>query len=194
MNSAVYPEEVEHLVGRYGSPRRLQMEIPADLEFFRVFQASLQRRRAEVALVIRRTEGRVLVTTKAFYPAGVYRIPTGGINPGEAVEEALWREFKEETGLEATNPQFGALIEYRITNAASAVRFASYLFILDAPDGEPACSDLDENICGFRELSPADLKMLVGTLSNLGPTWRSWGQWRAVPHQVASDLLDESGT
>ncbi|MCA1597263.1 MAG: hypothetical protein LC772_12690, partial [Chloroflexi bacterium] len=69
MNSAVYPEEVEHLTALYGEPKKVQFEMAADPDFFRGFQASLQRRRAEVALVIRRDEGRVLVTTKPFYPA-----------------------------------------------------------------------------------------------------------------------------
>lgn len=189
MNSAIYPEEVEHLAARYGEPRRELVEIEADPEFFRHFQASLRRRRAEVGLVIRRSSGNILLTTKVFYPAGVFRIPTGGIKPGEAVEEALWRELQEETGLAVEETRFAALIEYRMTAGTNVVRFATYLFLLDAPGGEPQCNDPDEEICEFRETPPAELHAAGESLANLGPSWRSWGVWRAVPHRVAAEIL-----
>ncbi|MDQ2730173.1 MAG: NUDIX hydrolase [Armatimonadota bacterium] len=194
MNSAIYPEEVEHLAERYGEPRRELVEIEADPEFFRHFQASLRRRRAEVGLVIRRKSGNILLTTKVFYPAGVFRLPTGGIKPGEAVEEALWRELQEETGLSVEATQFAALLEYRMTAGTNVVRFATYLFVLDAPDGEPHCSDPDEEICEFREVSPAELEAAGESLANLGPSWRSWGVWRAVPHRVAAEILIAGGS
>jgi NAD+ diphosphatase len=189
VNSAVYPEEVDHLIEHFGQPERELFEIPVDNDFVRSFQASLQRRRAEVGLVIRREGGRVLLTTKAFYPSGIFRLPTGGIKPGEPVEEAFWRELGEETGLAASNPRFAALSEYRLTSRAGAVRFATYLFIVDAPEGEPRCTDPHEAICAFREIPPEDLAGVADKLANLGPGWRSWGIWRAIPHRVAGGIL-----
>jgi len=190
VNSAIYPEEVEHLTTRYGAPRRICAEIESDPEFLRSFQHSLRRRRAEVAFVIRRQGGRILVTTKTFYPAGTFRIPTGGVKPGEAVEEALWRELAEETGLQTTGEaRFAALIEYRLTSPMRVVRFATYLFILNAPDGDPQCTDPDEEICEYRELLPCELAGLAKTLKSLGPSWKSWGLWRAVPHELAAGLI-----
>ena len=190
MNSAVYPEEVEHLSDLYGSPQRLQVQVETDPEFQRAFRASLRRRRAEVAFIIVRAEGRILVTTKTFYPKGVFRIPTGGVKPGEAVEEAMWRELAEETGLTPSEkPRFAAVIEYRMEGARDAVRFATYLFVVNAAEGEPHCSDPDEEICEYQELAPEDLRTLAHSLSNLGPSWRSWGVWRAVPHNIAATIL-----
>lgn len=189
VNSAIYPEEVEHLAARYGAPRRLQIELEVDPEFERAFRASLRRRRAEVALLIRRTGGEILVTTKTFYPSGIFRLPTGGVKPGEAVEEALWREMQEETGLQATHTSFGALLEYRIIAGESKLHFATYMFLMDVADGDPLCSDPDEQICEYQEIAPLQLRTLARDLSNLGPGWRSWGIWRAIPHRAAAELL-----
>jgi len=146
-----------------------------------------------VAFVIRRHGGLVLASAKTFYPAGVYRLPTGGVKPGEAVEEALWRELQEETGLHATSAHFAALLDYRLESRGITVRFASYLFVVNAPVGCPRCSDPDEEICDYREVTASDLRVLAEELGHLGPGWQSWGVWRAVPHSIAADILEESG-
>ena len=167
----------------------LKVELAADPDFQRSFRASLRRRRAEVAFVILRPGGTVLTTTKTFYPSGIFRIPTGGVKPGEAVEEALWREINEETGLDVTGATFAALIEYQLVANGTTVRFATYLFVVHASEGVPHCSDPDEDICAFRELLPAELEAVAVSLSNLGANWRSWGIWRAIPHRVAAEIL-----
>lgn len=56
--------------------------------------------RSEVVLVLPRPGGKVITTAKRFYPEGVFRIPSGGIHPGETPEQAFVREAMEETGLD----------------------------------------------------------------------------------------------
>ena len=63
-------------------------------------------------MVIRRPNGRILLSIKTFYPRGAYRLPTGGIHPGEGVHDALVREAHEETGLDLTVERFLARIAY----------------------------------------------------------------------------------
>src|SRR5207245_11794765 len=53
----------------------------------------------EVRMVFRRPGGDVLTFRKAFYAPGVYRLPTGGMLPGEGILVALTRAATEETGL-----------------------------------------------------------------------------------------------
>ena len=59
-------------------------------------------RRAEICYVAyeRDPESGVLLHVKTIYPSIAYRLPTGGIAPGETVWDTLIREIPEETGLE----------------------------------------------------------------------------------------------
>lgn len=54
--------------------------------------------RAGVVLVVRRTNGDVLVFERGDAP-GAWQLPQGGIDVGESPREAAWRELEEETGL-----------------------------------------------------------------------------------------------
>jgi len=47
----------------------------------------------EVCLVVCRPNGKLLTFTKTFYPPGVYRLLTGGVEPGESVLDVLRREI-----------------------------------------------------------------------------------------------------
>jgi len=44
---------------------------------------------AEVCMVVRRPSGRLLLSTKSFYPPGAHRLPTGGIDADEAIDARL---------------------------------------------------------------------------------------------------------
>lgn len=54
--------------------------------------------RAGVMLVVRRDDGRVLAFSRADRP-DAWQLPQGGLERGESLEAAAWRELREETGL-----------------------------------------------------------------------------------------------
>ena len=54
--------------------------------------------RPNVAAVLQRPDGRVLIGQRSDYP-GSWQFPQGGVDPGETVEEAIVREIEEEVGL-----------------------------------------------------------------------------------------------
>jgi len=54
--------------------------------------------RRNVALVVIDLAGRILIGERSDI-AGAWQLPQGGIDEGETVEEAGWRELAEETGL-----------------------------------------------------------------------------------------------
>ncbi len=88
-------------------------------------------RRAEVCYVLYRAEPRngLLLHTKADYPAGCFRLPTGGVKPGEDVVGSLEREVFEETSLDLSQgcrTQFSRPAGLRFSNTTGCTSPAFY--------------------------------------------------------------------
>jgi ADP-ribose pyrophosphatase YjhB (NUDIX family) len=139
-------------------------------------------RRSEVAMAIRRPSGGILLQTKAFYPPGTFRLPTGGIKDGEDVEHALLREVHEESNLDVEIERLVAVIDHSALEAKSS--FRSYMFLLREVGGTLKVNDPDEKISGWDERDAGGLARAARELRGLDGTWRRWGQFRAVALEV----------
>jgi ADP-ribose pyrophosphatase YjhB (NUDIX family) len=183
-----------------GAPRREAVTLRVASLFSAVEARS--DRVAEVVFVIRRPNGRLLLQTKAFYPPGAYRLPSGSITAGEPVLAALWREAAEETGLRAILLRFLAVIRYAIVTPESepagspARTFTSYVFLLQETGGELCTADEDERVTGFREIEPGELPGVADRLEALASSpetglnaWGDWGRFRAIAHRLVWDML-----
>jgi len=144
-------------------------------------------RRSEVAMAIRRPSGGILLQTKAFYPPGTFRLPTGGIKDGEDVEHALLREVHEESNLDVEIERLVAVIDHRAL--AGKTPFRSYMFLLREIGGTLKVNDPDEQISGWDERDVAGLESAARDLRGLDGSWRRWGQFRAVALEVLAGAV-----
>src|SRR5215207_850949 len=101
--------EIADLAARYGSPRR----VTAALDGGQFSPLTMEDRYGEVCMVVRRPNGRLITAKKTFYPAGAFRLLSGGVGHGELIAAALLREVAEETGLDVVVRRFLAVIEYQ---------------------------------------------------------------------------------
>lgn len=146
----------------------------------------------EVVMVVPGTDGRILLMTKAFYPPGVYRLPTGKLREGEAPEDGLRRELFEETGFVLPiDRELGAL-NYVLRCGDSETTLTSYVFLLEKTDEEPQSSDPGESITGFACATPGELRNIAEQLRNLEPKWSDWGRFRSIAHYYVADALGYS--
>jgi 8-oxo-dGTP pyrophosphatase MutT (NUDIX family) len=104
LTEAVAAEELAELRRRWPGARVAHQRLEVSDPFLTGTHQELlsDGRRAEVCYLMHRgrpQEG-LLLHTKTIYPTGAYRLPTGGIQPGEAALATLAREIAEETGLE----------------------------------------------------------------------------------------------
>lgn len=185
------PSELQALEEAFGPFRRESVELavsPQSDAFWHPMRA--KNRRGEVVLVLQPEPGHVLVHTKEFYPPGVYRLPTGGILPGEAVLEALRREAAEEIGLSVEPERFLGLVEYRFRRGAEEATFASWAFLL-RPVGQVTVrvQDASEQIAEFRTVPVDDLPRIAAQLRALPFPWTDWGHFRAVVHDLVAREL-----
>jgi ADP-ribose pyrophosphatase YjhB (NUDIX family) len=137
-----------------------------------------ERAHGEVCMAILRPSGRFLLQTKQNYPGSVMRLPSGGIQRGEAVEQALLREIWEETNLTVEVERFVARIGYQAGRARS--RFLTHLFLVREVSGVLQSNDPDEKISDWQEVLPEDLPVYADKLRRMTPSWRSWGIFRAA--------------
>jgi ADP-ribose pyrophosphatase YjhB (NUDIX family) len=189
----VNPEEVEALARQFGQPQRVActMDVtdPTYERWARKISVGPVACRGEVIMVIVRPNGSVLLHTKSFYPPGVYRLLSGRVLWRDAVEHTLHREVKEETSLDVTVEHFMGLVEYQFRSQGRTVPFISYVFELREIGGELDCRDEGEGISAFREAPVGELSQVAAELEQLEPQWQDWGNFRAVAHRLAQDLL-----
>lgn len=186
--------ELSALARRFGAPRVIRSPIPDH------FDDPIRKpdRFGEVCMVIRRPNGRVLLSIKTFYPRGAYRLPTGGIHHGETILDALLREAHEETGLDLEVERFLARIAYTAAGRPeSGSLFHTFAFLLAERGGTLGALDQSEQIEDWREVAPADLGDVADFLDDLrtsgtldiGGDWRAWGRFRAVVHRAVHEAL-----
>jgi NAD+ diphosphatase len=188
------------LAATLGTPRRAAVTLRMHSLFSAV--ASRPERVAEVVFAILRPNGHLLLQTKAFYPPGAYRLPSGSIKAGEPVLSALRREVAEETSLQVTLSRFLAVVHYVIVTPEGdpaglpPSTFISYIFLLQETGGELHTVDENEGVTGFREIEPAELPAVADQLEALAdnpstgtPSWGDWGRFRAIAHRLVWELL-----
>jgi 8-oxo-dGTP pyrophosphatase MutT (NUDIX family) len=205
--------EIADLAARYGPPQR----VAAMLDGWQFSPLTMPDRYGEVCMVVRRPNGKLISAKKTFYPAGAFRLLTGGVGHGEQIGAALLREVAEETGLDIVVRRFLAVIEYQLRGMGDGGwgigdgfpnpqlptpiphRFATFAFLLDEIGGELQAHDPGERIEAFRELHVTDLPALAETLEHVPDThdheiegsWRDWGRFRAVAHRIIYAALTD---
>ncbi len=95
-------EVLNEIERKYGVPETLHTRYTMNRSEFDLLKWSMRNgRRHDVTLFISSEEkDKIAVIRKPSYPKGVYRPPSGGIEPGEDFEVGARREAYEETGLE----------------------------------------------------------------------------------------------
>lgn len=130
---------------RFGYPYHLWMTQEFDEAGWNAVQKSLSQKRAhDITLFIRGVGGQFALMSKHTYPPGVFRSPSGGLQPGEDFEIGARREALEETGLNVHLSRFFVHITLDITHEAEVCRWDSYVFIAETRDHTLAPRDRKE--------------------------------------------------
>ena len=144
-------------------------------------------RHGEVAMIIERAPGWVLLQTKANYPPGTFRIPTGTIQRDEPPEECMRRELLEEANLTPGRSEELFRLEYRPEGGRSD--FVTFGYLIQDPVGELMPIDKKEAITGWREAQIAELPDVARDLRRLEAPRAGWGLFRSAIHQLLAQIM-----
>lgn len=158
--------------------------------YYNRLKSAVQRdRRGEVVFCVIRPNGRIITITCSDYPKNTFRVPTGGIGHREDILEALFREVKEELGLEVKIRDFAGVVRIRFQCGDDSVMFYSYVFILDEIGGRLLEEASDDEVSNVREADLAELEKIAGDLGCLDGKWQDWGRFRQVTTGAVLDFL-----
>ena len=186
--SQIDQAELHALANKYGQPLRRRYMIEAD-SYMRAYRGQQDPdRRGEVVFAIRQPNGEILLHTKHRYQKPIYRLPSGGIERDEPVEDALFREIAEETGQIVKLRRFVAVLDCNFVCEHGTFPFVSYIFYLDSLCMELRPTDTEE-VAGYRTVPASDLGEVAQSLRALDLERRCWGYWRSLAHDLVHNDL-----
>ncbi|MFZ1756974.1 MAG: NUDIX hydrolase [Caldilineaceae bacterium] len=188
---AVDPMEMRILAAKYGEPVHRRMIVETDDYLAAHRWRAVPDRRGEVIFIIRQPNGEILLHSKHRYEEPIYRLPTGGIEPSEAVEDALLREVEEETGQSVIVRRFLAILNCHFHRNGSSVPFTSYLFYLESRTQLLDPDDNDE-VAEFCTVPVQRIGQVAAKLRSLNGKRQGWGYWRSLAHDLVHDLLGQN--
>lgn len=177
-------EMIRAAEARYGTPATYRMSYavsPREVEIIRGSQKS--GRKHDVTLAIFGAPG-VIVIAKPWYTRGLYRLPSGGLHPGETLEKGAAREGREETGTDMELVRYHLRIDVDFVGEAITIPWTSHVFSARHVSGDVVPEDTDEireaRWCPLSELLTHRELMLESTVSGLN--YRAALQDRFIAH------------
>ncbi|HEX7127895.1 MAG TPA: NUDIX hydrolase, partial [Thermodesulfobacteriota bacterium] len=126
---------------RFGVPRVVALETeltPAETD--RLVASQRWGRAHDVTFFVLDPAKRVVVIRKPDFPPGCWRPPSGGVEPGEGIEAGVWREAREETGLDIALERYvvrvdGRFVEQAADGPGRVVPWTSHVFTARVTSG-----------------------------------------------------------
>ena len=153
----VTDDMIGEMVAAYGRPipRKFSYDV-TPREFDRIRASQKHDRNHDVTLYVGK-EDRLIVIAKHFYPPGLYRAPSGGIQPGESWRDGIDREVSEEIGCEIELDRFLLSTEVTFTGHNKEIFWRSFVFLATYVSGDFNYTDHDE-IKEVRQAHPSEFE------------------------------------
>ncbi len=180
-------EIIQNLADRFGVPKKVAFEFEVSEEEYDLIKSSQKNgREHDVTLYIVKDK-KLIVIAKHFYPKGLFRAMSGGINEGEDFVTGAKREALEETGCEIAFEKFilQTHVQFKQKNSDKLINWYSYVFKADYVSGEFDFTDKHE----IREVALVDIKEFDKYSATMRASDRGGLHYRAALHDEVVKLL-----
>lgn len=128
--------QTEKMEMLYGKPDCLNKTQKMTVEELAIVRASMKEGRAhDITLYIKKGDGYIFIA-KPFYPPGLYRAPSGGVQRGENFESGAKREALEETGVDIELEKYILRIDVSFQSPGESIGWTSHIFTARYKGGE----------------------------------------------------------
>jgi 8-oxo-dGTP pyrophosphatase MutT (NUDIX family) len=185
----VSPVMIAAAEATFGQPRTHTMSYPASPREMDIVRASQKNgRKHDITMAIFGEPG-VIVIAKPWYTRGLYRLPSGGLHPGEPLEVGAAREAKEETGVTMELVRYHVRIDVDFVGDDFTIPWTSHVFSARHSKGDVVPEDTEEireaRWCPVSELLKHRELMLKSSVSGLN--------YRAALQDKFLDELETQG-
>ena len=178
---------IQKLIEQYSQPKifSCSYEISED-EYDRIKSSQKNGRAHDVTLYIKKDD-KYIVIAKHFYPQGLFRAPSGGINVGEDFIEGAKREVLEETGCQVEIKKFllQTHVQFQQIDSDKSIDWHSYVFLAEYISGDFKFTDKNE----IREVAVVPLEKFDQFSKTMRATSIGGLHYRADLHDAVKELL-----
>jgi 8-oxo-dGTP pyrophosphatase MutT (NUDIX family) len=178
-------EELTQLADRFGEPTRQSFRVPASPEEIEFIKSTRRDGRYHDFTLYIFRDDKVIVNAKHFYPPGLYRAPSGGVNKGEDIISGIMREVMEETGCTIELQRFLLRTEVDFVGDSDHVKWRSFVLQAKYLAGDFRFTDHDE----IREVRLAPLEQFEQFSRLMLASERAGFHYRAALHEAVAPLL-----
>jgi 8-oxo-dGTP pyrophosphatase MutT (NUDIX family) len=182
------PEDIQRMERLYGVPAEdcVSFEM-GEREWSLLKRSRTKGRSHDVTLYVRRGED-LAVIAKHGYPRGVYRAPSGGVHPGETMEQGIAREVMEEMGVEVRLERYVLRMKVDFSHLGEKIGWTTHVFTAHPLATELVPRDRRE----IREAKWVPLAKLAGPISKAMESSGSAGlRYRGRLHRRVMEILSE---
>jgi 8-oxo-dGTP pyrophosphatase MutT (NUDIX family) len=171
--------EVRAAAARWGEPRRESLRVDVTPDESAFIRGTQRHGRAHDLTFLIHDGPRIAVIAKHIYPGGVYRLPSGGAEPGESIPDAIHREAHEETGLriEVERYLLRVAVRFEAPDPATSIDWTTHVFEAVRTGGRLEPVDTKE----IRDAAWVTRQELLGPIRRRLVAWKVGGiqyRWR----------------
>ena len=172
----------------YGTPCEKRFIFRIDeRELNRIRSSQKRGRNHDVTLYINKGD-KVIVNAKHIHPPGLYRAPSGGLNPGESFQAGINREMTEELGCQIEVERFLLKTSVSFSTSDETVWWRSFVFLARYIRGDFDFTDHRE----IREVRLAEWSEFQTFNKIMRQTDIGGLHYRAALHEAVVELLGTS--
>lgn len=169
---------------KYGRPAHRTFDQTVTPEEYAIIAGSQKEGRSHDITLYIEHEGKIAVIAKPFYPPDLFRAPSGGLNPGESLEDGAQREAREETGLDISLTLYLLRTNIRFHEGDNTIDWQSHVFAAEAVSADLAPTDTKE----IREARWATTDEFAGFCALKRESGNGGLNYRAILHEQVAKL------
>lgn len=150
---------------------------------------NLKRGGKHVLVLLENGEGKILLTGKPQYPKGMFRLPGGGVDKDERIEDATVREVMEELGVKAEDVKI--LVAINIVGISEGKEYPLTQYIAYAKIGDQKVNISDKELNYLVWINIDGLQKAVKVFASLTGEWEDYGKVYGPVHKIAYDKYKE---